>query len=128
MIQTLFTIFKLILHDEPREVIITSETIIIAMLELYDATHPTIHRIVSNIFDVLLECGVEFREKILEKRFELYNREWLHVLAQQNLTPLINADDSQSFSNFESDRYYQHELQLHKMQMEQMAQVTGRNK
>lgn len=65
------------------------------------------------LFDInFQESGTEHREKILEKRFEYYNRDWLHALAQQHMSPLITGD-SGDYSTFEAstnDQYYEHEV------------------
>jgi hypothetical protein len=54
---------------------------------LLHASNPAVRRAVNDALEVVLECGGEgWHDRIMEKRFEFHNREWLqlmHEMAQQ---------------------------------------------
>jgi hypothetical protein len=87
VLQVCFALFKLLLHAEPREVILQNDVVVASLTELLHASNPMVRRVVNDALEVIVECGGQgWHDRIMEKRFEFHNREWLqlmHELAQQ---------------------------------------------
>lgn len=118
--QVCFSLFKLLLHAEPREVILQNDYCIatltgtrsenrhmaihsrsrifstpnfradccyrssialyIVITEHLHAPNPAVRRVVNDALEVIIECGGQgWHDRIMEKRFEYHNREWLQV-------------------------------------------------
>ena len=112
VLQIIFTLFKFLLHRETREAILQNEGVIVSLLELLHAPHPILRHTVNDALEVIVECGEIYQEKVVEKRFEHHNREWLQLMHEM-ATGAVN------------DPYYA-ELQMQQMQMQNLhAHLAG---
>jgi len=88
VLQIVFTLFKFLLHRETREVIMQNEGLVVALLELLQASNPVIRHTVNDALEVIVECGEIYHEQVVEKRFEHHNREWLQLMHEMAVAGL----------------------------------------
>eukprot|EP00497_Spongosphaera_streptacantha_P000385 TRINITY_DN1240_c0_g1_i1.p2 TRINITY_DN1240_c0_g1~~TRINITY_DN1240_c0_g1_i1.p2 ORF type:complete len:233 (-),score=44.07 TRINITY_DN1240_c0_g1_i1:127-825(-) len=92
-LQLSFTVFKLLLHEPTRNVILSLPGFVDSILTLADDQNPKIKQFTNKSLDIIAECGNDLMEKVRNHRFELLNKDW------------ISATHGQPQGGFEKEYY-----------------------
>jgi len=96
VLQVTFTLLRLLLTKESREAVLSHERLCVCLLDLVLDPSEEIRSVANSALDVIMEHDVEWRDRVCERRFEVYNREWLHYIA--------NADDAEFQLRYHQDQ------------------------
>ena len=90
-LQSIYTIFKLLLHRDSREYICREPQCIQIIQSLSEDSNSQIKYIASLCLDVVVDYGDEWSESVREKRFDQHNQEWIQFI--ESLTETQNLDN-----------------------------------
>jgi len=82
VIHIVFTIFKLLLHPQSRTAIIMHHHLPLCLLDLVVDPSAEVRHLSNLCLDIIMEIDDSWRQRIKEKRFEAFNREWLEFIHQ----------------------------------------------
>jgi hypothetical protein len=92
LLHILFTLFRFLLHAPTREAICMHESFTDNILDLVGNPNLAIRQHANMCLDIIMETAPVWRSKILRKRFEIYNRQWLEFMKQNGIDdPLAGA-------------------------------------
>lgn len=81
VLQAVFALFRLCLHNDGREAVCAHEDLVNALLELMGDQSPSIRNMANKTLDLVVQTNSEvWQTKIREKRFEGMNREWIEFI------------------------------------------------
>mmetsp|Transcript_31900 Transcript_31900/g.54015 ORF Transcript_31900/g.54015 Transcript_31900/m.54015 type:complete len:954 (+) Transcript_31900:99-2960(+) len=81
LLQSLFALFRICLHEEGREVVAAHEELIHILLDLTCDDSEAIRNMTNKLLDLVVQSDVDgWQVRIREKRFENMNREWIEFI------------------------------------------------
>ena len=95
-LQSIYTIFKLLLHQDSREYICRESEFINIIQQLSNDKNSQIKMYADLCMDIIMDYGDEWSESIREKRFEQHNIEWIEFI--ESLTESQNAGNIRPLS------------------------------
>ncbi len=121
VLQLVYTVYKLLLLPQPRELIIRHDMLTLCILDLVVDPAPLIRDFSNLSLDIIMEHDEEWRSKIREKRFEACNQEWLEFIRGGGV-PYDGVGESTGGESGAYDEYYDSN-QYGYMDQQQQAQA-----
>jgi Kinesin-associated protein (KAP) len=89
--QSLYCIYKFLINKAGIEYILKQENIILFFFRLLELKNPQIKKLNDEILDIIRDQNPNLSEMIKEKKFYLYNKEWIESVEEYDKT-LMNAN------------------------------------
>jgi hypothetical protein len=77
LLQTLFAVFKLLVHNESRAAVTRNQALCDSLLDMVADPNAEIQRFANMCLDVIMDGDSASRDRLRERRFVAYNGEWL---------------------------------------------------
>jgi hypothetical protein len=103
VLQSIYTIFKMLLHTESRDAIIVNEMMVCLLLDLVTDPCEQIMNYANACLDTIMEYDNDWRDKIRIKRFQAFNADWLHVMEMNGIG--IGMDDSMMMNHHDEHEH-----------------------
>eukprot|EP00743_Colponemidia_sp_Colp-15_P004208 GILK01004540.1.p1 GENE.GILK01004540.1~~GILK01004540.1.p1 ORF type:complete len:755 (+),score=181.94 GILK01004540.1:116-2380(+) len=95
VLQIVYVFYRLLLLDETKEVVLYQTQVVPYMVELMGDKNLEIRKNADQALDVVMELDEHWRERIRERKYQLYNQQWL-----------------QSMEHYDSEEERQHALSM----------------
>ena len=86
--QNLFCIYKFLINKAGIEYVLKQENLVLFFIRLLELKNIEIKKIDDEILDILRDQNPNLSEMIKEKKFYLYNKEWIESVEEYDKTML----------------------------------------
>jgi len=88
-LQALFTLYRLFQHEETRSFLLRKTKLVPVLMNLIYDQNPAIREISGDILDTIKEHDVELANKLLGKKFQTFNPEWVSACNSEDINGVI---------------------------------------